>query len=167
MRATISHGTCPGQARFRNRGKQAGITLLEVLVAIFITGIGLLALLQLFPLGALDMAEAIKDDRTAAVAARAVALSDAGKDVLSQTMEFVTHSLFKGSIDPKIAADLLDKYEDLAAQSADLKADLQELKSIFSPELVERYVDPLLAEIRQIQVRINIIIKLLWLVSNG
>src|SRR5262249_53532545 len=40
-----------------------GISLVEVLVAIFVMGIGLMALLTLFPLGALEMAQAIKDDR--------------------------------------------------------------------------------------------------------
>jgi hypothetical protein len=39
--------------------------LTEVLVAIFVMAIGLLALLTLFPIGALSMAQAIKDDRTA------------------------------------------------------------------------------------------------------
>jgi hypothetical protein len=38
---------------------------MEVLVAIFIMAIGLLALLALFPLGALTMAQAIKDSRSA------------------------------------------------------------------------------------------------------
>src|SRR5690348_12961318 len=42
-----------------------GATLLEVLVAIFVMGIGLLALLTLFPLGVLKMAEAIQNDRCA------------------------------------------------------------------------------------------------------
>jgi len=45
--------------------RRPGITLLEVLSAIFIMGIGLISLLTLFPLGALKMAEAIKDDRAA------------------------------------------------------------------------------------------------------
>jgi hypothetical protein len=44
---------------------RSGATLTEVLVAIFVMAIGLLALLTLFPLGALSMAQAIKDDRTA------------------------------------------------------------------------------------------------------
>src|SRR5208282_5511833 len=48
-----------------------GITLTEVLVAIFVTGLGLIALMTLFPLGALNMAQAIKDDRTAQAAANA------------------------------------------------------------------------------------------------
>lgn len=52
-----------------------GVTLTEVLVAIFIMGIGLLSLLTLFPLGALQMAQAIHDDRCthAAINARAMA----------------------------------------------------------------------------------------------
>src|SRR5437660_11496786 len=49
-------------------------TLVEVLVAIFVTAIGLLALLTLFPLGALSMAQAIKDDRTAHSAKNANAI---------------------------------------------------------------------------------------------
>src|SRR6266478_2561766 len=43
--------------------RRPATTLVEVLVAIFVMGIGLLALLTLFPLGALSMAQAIKDDR--------------------------------------------------------------------------------------------------------
>src|SRR5260370_9952636 len=43
---------------------RSGAPLTEVLVAIFVMAIGLLALLTLFPLGALSMAQAIKDDRT-------------------------------------------------------------------------------------------------------
>src|SRR2546430_7170418 len=43
--------------------RRPGITLVEVLVAILIVGVGLLALLTLFPLGALEMAQAVKDDR--------------------------------------------------------------------------------------------------------
>ena len=39
------------------------VTLLEVLAAIFIMGLGLLALLSLFSIGALSMAQTIKDDR--------------------------------------------------------------------------------------------------------
>jgi len=41
-----------------------GISLVEVLVAILITSIGLLALLTLFPLGALEMVQAVQADRT-------------------------------------------------------------------------------------------------------
>jgi prepilin-type N-terminal cleavage/methylation domain-containing protein len=45
------------------RSRRRGTTLLEVLIAIFIMGIGLLALLTLFPLGALSIREVINDDR--------------------------------------------------------------------------------------------------------
>jgi prepilin-type N-terminal cleavage/methylation domain-containing protein len=43
--------------------RRSGVTLIEVLVAIFVMAIGLMALLTLFPLGALEMAQAIKDQR--------------------------------------------------------------------------------------------------------
>lgn len=54
---------------------RAGVTLLEVLVAIFIMGIGLLALLVLFPLGAINMAQSNQDDRAAHIAANAQAMA--------------------------------------------------------------------------------------------
>jgi hypothetical protein len=57
--------------------RRSGATLIEVLTAIFVMGIGLLALLALFPLGALSMAQAIKDSRTAHAAHNALALLEA------------------------------------------------------------------------------------------
>jgi hypothetical protein len=54
--------------------RRAGITLTEVLVAIFVMGIGLISLLTLFPLGALNMAQSIKDDRCAQASNNADAL---------------------------------------------------------------------------------------------
>jgi hypothetical protein len=57
--------------------RRPGITLLEVLSAIFITGIGLLSLLTLFPLGALKMLEAINDDSTARAGGNAKATANA------------------------------------------------------------------------------------------
>lgn len=54
-----------------------GVTLVEVLVAIFIAAIGALSLLVLFPLGALNMARAIRDDRCAQAGINATALADA------------------------------------------------------------------------------------------
>lgn len=53
--------------------RRSGVSLIEVLVAIFVTALGLLALLALFPLGAVTMAQAIKDTRTAQAAANAAA----------------------------------------------------------------------------------------------
>src|SRR5207244_3446638 len=52
-----------------------GTTLIEVLVAIFVMGIGLIALLTLFPLGALRMDQAIQDDRCAHAATNADAMA--------------------------------------------------------------------------------------------
>ncbi len=54
----------------RRQGRP-GVTLIEVLVAIFIMAIGMLALLVLFPLGALKMGQALRDDRCASSAALA------------------------------------------------------------------------------------------------
>jgi hypothetical protein len=48
---------------------------MEVLVAIFVMGIGLLAILALFPLGALSMAQAIQDDRAGHLGLNGAALA--------------------------------------------------------------------------------------------
>jgi hypothetical protein len=48
---------------------------MEVLVAIFVMALGLIALLALFPLGALNMAQSIKDDRTGHAGANATAIA--------------------------------------------------------------------------------------------
>jgi prepilin-type N-terminal cleavage/methylation domain-containing protein len=45
--------------------RRPGVTLMEVLIAMFIMAIGMLALLVLFPVGAVSMAQALKDDRCA------------------------------------------------------------------------------------------------------
>jgi hypothetical protein len=57
--------------------RRPGITLMEVLAAIFITGLGLLSLLTLFPLGALNMAQALQDDRAALAADNGRAIANA------------------------------------------------------------------------------------------
>ena len=51
--------------------RRAGLSLIEVLAALFIMGIGLISLFTLFPYGALQMASAVKDDRTAQCASAA------------------------------------------------------------------------------------------------
>src|SRR4051812_8663543 len=51
------------------------VTLTEVLIAIFLMGIGLMAILSLFPLGAAQMAQAIQDQRAAEAATNAGALA--------------------------------------------------------------------------------------------
>jgi hypothetical protein len=53
------------------------VTLIEVLMAIFVMGLGMLALLVLFPLGALSVAQALRDDRAAQAAANASAMANA------------------------------------------------------------------------------------------
>src|SRR4051794_9040579 len=56
--------------------RRSGVTLVEVLVAIFVMGIGLIALLTLFPIGMLRMAQAMRDARSgeAAESAHAIAI---------------------------------------------------------------------------------------------
>ena len=54
----------PVLAALGRRGRR-GTTLIEVLAAIWITGVGLLALLDLFPTGAVSMAQAVREDRAA------------------------------------------------------------------------------------------------------
>jgi prepilin-type N-terminal cleavage/methylation domain-containing protein len=56
------------------RNSRSGVTLIEVLVAIFVASIGLLALLALFPVGAISMKQALRDSRCALTAANAMAL---------------------------------------------------------------------------------------------
>src|SRR5262249_37061662 len=57
--------------------KRPAATLVEVLVALFVTSVGLLAILALFPLGALNMYQAIKDSRCSLASANAGALAKA------------------------------------------------------------------------------------------
>ena len=57
--------------------RRRGITLIQVLVAIFIMAIGLLAILTLFPLGVLRMAERAQNDRDAASASAGANTCDA------------------------------------------------------------------------------------------
>src|SRR5271155_4256186 len=55
--------------------RRNGMTLMEVLIAIFVMGIGLLAILAMFPMGALTMQRAIRDDRGGHAASNAKALA--------------------------------------------------------------------------------------------
>jgi hypothetical protein len=63
--------------RFRGIPARRGTTLIEVLVSIFVMAIGLIALLALFPLGAFQMADAIKDDRVSLCVANATSMATA------------------------------------------------------------------------------------------
>jgi hypothetical protein len=146
------------------RATQVGTALLEVLVAIFVMGIGLLALLTLFPLGALSMAEAIEDDRTAKIAADAASLSRAGEELIARTARFVEVSLSEGSVDKQTAACLRAAYEQLAFEAEAIEVQLLDLQ--FPPgQGIQRYVGPLLAQIRAIRLRVGPVIQLLSLVD--
>jgi Prokaryotic N-terminal methylation motif len=147
--------------------REAGATLVEVLVAIFVMGIGLLALLTLFPLGALSMAEEIKDDRTAAAADDAVQLAAAGEQLLSETAAFVADSIAHGSVDPKTAAAVREKYESLLHQADDLEEQLRALKDLFPPPVIQPHLGPLLAQLRAIKSRIVPVIQLLQLAGGA
>src|ERR1700676_2510472 len=78
-----SHGTIwegrpecrPGDLGERTMRRRQGTTLIEVLVAIFVMGIGLLALMAMFPLAAVSMARSIRDDRVAHAATNAKAIA--------------------------------------------------------------------------------------------
>jgi hypothetical protein len=59
------------------KSQRKGVTLIEALMAIFVTAIGLLSLLVLFPVGAFRMAQAITDDRSAHAATNAFAIAEA------------------------------------------------------------------------------------------
>jgi hypothetical protein len=80
--------------------QRPGITLIEVLVAIFIAAIGTLSLLVLFPLGALNMARALRDDRCAQAGINGSALID----VLGYRTDGIPSS---GTITPGSIADQL------------------------------------------------------------
>jgi hypothetical protein len=146
--------------------RRSGITLIEVLVAIFITGVGLLALLTLFPLGALELARAIKDDRTAKLAADAVALSEAGEELLAQTGDFIADSLFDQMPDPKTATKLREQYEDLAIHAADIDLQLRELKVVFPQRKAQQRLARLLKQIRLIKLHIDSMVDLLLLLED-
>lgn len=57
--------------RTSNHARHPGLTLLEAMIAMGIAAIGMLALLVLFPLGALQMGQALKDERTSQCALQA------------------------------------------------------------------------------------------------
>lgn len=164
MGTTRFIATRSGPAVFPRR---AGITLLEVLAAIFILGVGLLALLVLFPIGALSMARAIQDDRAAQVAADAATFSADGEALLSQTGQFVVVSLVTGSADPKNATTLRKAHEALAIRAADLDNRIRELRPLAPNAKVRKQVDRLLVQIRIIKQSLDALAGLLQEIEGG
>ena len=146
--------------------RDAGVTLTEVLVTIFILAVGLLALLALFPLGALSMAQAIKDDRTAAFADDAAVFAIDGQRLLDDTAHFVEDSLLQGVVSPAAAAALRDQYEFFLDQADDLELRLEELRTLFPPQLIQPHAGPLLAQIHAIKARLKPIVRLLSVVER-
>jgi hypothetical protein len=76
-----------------------GLTLTEALVAMFIAAIGMISLMTLFPLGALQMAQAVKDARCAELAINAessmrnhwqVEMLEKGNDATIRTTDLAT-----------------------------------------------------------------------------
>lgn len=155
------------QPRVFRRRCRPGVTLIEVLLAIFITGVGLLALLTLFPLGVLRMAEAIKDDRAAALAVEAAEFSAVGQDLVSRTKDFVFESLANQSADPKAAAELQFEYEILADWAAELEVGLIDLRPHFRSARLKRQFLKSLAEIRAIRAAAGKMVELLSLLDDA
>lgn len=147
--------------------RREGVTLIEVLAAILISGIGLLALLTLFPLGALSMAQAIKEDRAAAVAADAATFSTAGQQLLDRTGQFVWVSFLSGSADSTTAANLREKYEELALEAAGLESRIEGLRPLATTRKAKRLVNKVLAEIRTIKSVLDYMAELLHQLELG
>jgi hypothetical protein len=137
-----------------------------VLAAIFIMGVGLLALLVLFPLGALEMAQVIKDDRAAQAAAAAVDLSERGEEILARTRDFVLVSFANGSADPKLVVALQADYSDLGQRSAEVEAQLRSVRPIAPNPRARLLVDRLLLQIRSIKLAIGTVHQLLQLLRG-
>jgi prepilin-type N-terminal cleavage/methylation domain-containing protein len=70
MRIIHDHCRTPANpnSEIRSPKSRRGVTLVEVLVSMFLLAIGLMGILALFPMGALQMAQAVKDERTAQTA---------------------------------------------------------------------------------------------------
>ncbi|MBM4068864.1 MAG: prepilin-type N-terminal cleavage/methylation domain-containing protein [Planctomycetes bacterium] len=79
------------------RQARSGMTLIEVLVAIFVMGIGLIALLALFPIGVLRMAQAIQDGRTGHIAKNADAVAAAKGARTDAQLNFIPPGGFLGT----------------------------------------------------------------------
>jgi len=164
MKCTLAFGLCRSAIAPPRR---SGITLLEVLAAIFILGIGLLASLVLFPLGALEMAKAIKDDRAGQAAANAIALSEAGQDLLARTRDFVLVSAQNGTADPKMVASLRASYGDLRLQVAEVESQLRDVRPLATNPKARLLVDRLLLQIRSIKLSLDALDRLLQLLGGS
>ena len=134
---------------------RAGVTLLEVLAAIFITGMGTMPLLELFPLGALSMARATGGVEAILVAEDAEDLSADGKDVLARTRRLLAASLAARAVDRVAAAGLGEEYADLAARAAALEDRVAALRPLAPHGRVARQVDRSVDQLRDLRVNFD------------
>jgi len=145
---------------------RTGITLVEVLVAIFIIGVGLLALLTLFPLGALELAQAIKDDRAGTIAAEAQVLGEVGLELLGRTSQFLDDAS-EGNVDRQEAAALEAKFQDLADAATIIELQLLELRPSVPKPRVRPKVEVLLAQVRAIERGLRSMSTLFEMLAEG
>jgi prepilin-type N-terminal cleavage/methylation domain-containing protein len=110
------------------RRARKGVTLAEVLVAMFVVAIGMLALLALFPVGALQMAQAIKDDRCGHAAGNATAYVRSLWKTLMEDPNLATYSPTEPNPNtmPAPPANLPNMYRFLEA-TRDVEASLSDL----------------------------------------
>lgn len=92
---------------------RVGATLIEVLVAIFVMAIGMLALLTLFPIGALRMAQAIQEERCRQAGVNASALANAHQvRTDAQATTAGAQDLYQNPVTPPYAVVLPDAHPD-------------------------------------------------------
>jgi|SRR5262245_14307801 len=147
--------------------RRPGVTLLEVLVAIFITGIGLLALINLFSLAVLNMAQRVNDDRMGKIVLQTDALVAAADVLLPATGDFLAASLNQGSADPQAAGELRVGYEKLGDLAADLEARLKDIAPIVQDPVARKQLRIALDAIERIQAATAIMEELLTLLETG
>jgi len=105
------------------------------------------------------------DARGGACGVRETRSNALGESLLAHTADFVEDSLAKGLVNPETAAHLREEYEHFQLQAADIEVRLEELRSVFPPQQIQRHLGPLLAQIRAIKLRVNPIIRILFLVE--
>jgi hypothetical protein len=149
------------------RATRLGVSLLEVLLSIGIISVILILAIKLYIEQTNNLALAISDDRTAAIASDARALGEAGQELVSRTADFLAAALAAGSVDADAAAQLRADYEQFAAAAAALKRQLEELRDVYPRQALQRYLGPLLAQARTIETRLTLLIDRFLLLERG
>lgn len=103
---------------------KAGITLLEVLIVLFITGVGLLSLVALFPTALQNMSQAVQDNRSGHVQQSATALAASVSDASAGVSEFVDQ-LQTGKFDAGVLPPLLEALSADEQEAARLAGEVQ------------------------------------------